>query len=337
MNDDLHFEPIEVIDLKRRKFPALLQLSILGGLLLILLGGALAPSLYRSLASKEATWIDATAEPNSTATFSHAIPRSLEDVSVEAQQVFVYDVATKKVLYQKDPDTAVPIASITKLMTALVAHELLADDESVRVPLSATRQDSASGLSVGDRLSTNALIEFSMLASSNDAAHSLATAGASAIAGDSQNDQIFVAAMNARAKELELFTLDFYNATGLDISASRAGAYGSARDVTFLMDYLLKTYPNLLDTTTIQSRRIFTNSGDYHDANNTNRVFSRIPQLLGSKTGFTYLAGGNLVIAFDAAINRPVIITVLGSSFSGRFSDILTLVEASQIAITKTE
>ena len=70
-----------------------------------------------------------------------------------------------------------------------------------------------------------------------------------------------------------------------------------------------------------------------HTATNTNEVVGSIPGLIASKTGFTDLAGGNLVVAFDAGINRPVIISVLGATKDGRFTDMEMLVNASLRAL----
>ena len=64
-------------------------------------------------------------------------------------------------------------------------------------------------------------------------------------------------------------------------------------------------------------------------AKNTNIDVEKIPGLLASKTGYTTLAGGNLVVAFDASIGRPIIVVVLGSSQEGRFKDVQSLVNAS--------
>ena len=58
-----------------------------------------------------------------------------------------------------------------------------------------------------------------------------------------------------------------------------------------------------------------------------------IAGVLASKTGYTTLAGGNLVVAFDAGLNHPVIVAVLGSSYNGRFSDVTTLIEAAKAAL----
>ena len=66
-----------------------------------------------------------------------------------------------------------------------------------------------------------------------------------------------------------------------------------------------------------------------HVAVNTDLDIGKIPGLLASKTGFTALAGGNLVVAFDASIGRPIIVVVLGSTEDGRFTDVAQLTSSS--------
>ena len=66
-----------------------------------------------------------------------------------------------------------------------------------------------------------------------------------------------------------------------------------------------------------------------HEAKNTNVNVNQIPGLIASKTGYTEMAGGNIVIAFDSSIGKPIIVVVLGSSEEGRFKDISALVDAS--------
>ena len=70
-------------------------------------------------------------------------------------------------------------------------------------------------------------------------------------------------------------------------------------------------------------------SGGAHAVLNTNRETGELPLLIASKTGYTDLAGGNLVIAFDAGFNRPIIIAVLGSTAEERFTDVEKLVWAT--------
>ena len=69
--------------------------------------------------------------------------------------------------------------------------------------------------------------------------------------------------------------------------------------------------------------------GFTHNVENTNTSAAAIPGLIGSKTGFTDLAGGNLAVVFDVGLSRPVIAVVLGSTKETRFTDIEQLVNAT--------
>jgi serine-type D-Ala-D-Ala carboxypeptidase (penicillin-binding protein 5/6) len=139
--------------------------------------------------------------------------------------------------------------------------------------------------------------------------------------------------MNVRAEELKLASLHFKNATGLDLSPIEPGAVGSARDVSFLMAYMLKNFPDILEPTTLKNDRIYNKEGSFHEAENTNPIIDKIPHLLGSKTGYTDLAGGNLTIVFDAGFNHPIIITVLGSTYDDRFTDVVGLTNTTLAAL----
>jgi D-alanyl-D-alanine carboxypeptidase len=107
-----------------------------------------------------------------------------------------------------------------------------------------------------------------------------------------------------------------------------SGGYGSAKDMAKLFQYIIENKPTLLEATQYEKLAIASKS-KVHTADNTNKIVSSIPALIASKTGLTDLSGGNLVIAFDAGLMRPIIISVLGSSEDGRFSDMQKLVEAS--------
>jgi D-alanyl-D-alanine carboxypeptidase len=69
--------------------------------------------------------------------------------------------------------------------------------------------------------------------------------------------------------------------------------------------------------------------GFIHTAENTNKQVYSFPGLLGSKTGYTDYAGGNLAVVFDAGLNHPIAVVVLGSSLDGRFTDVRKLVDAT--------
>jgi len=310
-----------------KRFPVIAQLAVLVFILVALLGISYGPS-FLSRAKAPDSQKTAEAAPLVIAeTTIQTIP-VLENITLGAKAAYVYDVRAKRALFSKEPDTVLPLASITKLMTALIAHELVATNKTVIVPKEAISQSGSSGLSEGERFTTAALSKYAVLASSNDAAYALASAVGAVIDTKKDPNQTFVRTMNIRATELGLPHLHFLNPTGLDISTTEAGAVGTAREISFLMEYIISNYPEILTPTTVQSARVYNTDGAFHDAENTNPIITDIPNLLGSKTGYTDLAGGNLTIAFDAGFNRPIIVTVLGSTYDGRFADVKKLVTA---------
>ncbi len=335
--NDFIFSPENTrTDTMHRRFPALLQLGILATILVCIFTVILLPFFLKKPTTSPITAYSGMANTATTTVVSPI--ESISPAPIRATAAYVYDVATGRALYAKNADEALPLASITKLMTTLIAEELVSPNTTITIPKAAVSQAGSSGLAWGEVFTGTALRDYAMLASSNDAAYSIAYAVGKNI-DDHANDPVntFVTAMNVRAKELQLPTLQFYNATGLDISPTAAGAYGSARDINFLMAYILEHHPEILEATRESSDRIYNTAGQYHDADNTNPVINRIPNLIGSKTGYTDLAQGNLTIAFDMGYNRPIIITVLGSTYAERFSDVVTLANAVSKAFSTVD
>jgi D-alanyl-D-alanine carboxypeptidase len=311
------------------RFPIVWQLVVL----FVILGGAFGSLWY--FQSTTTQNIQETIEPPYTQITDEteaATPKKLTDVVLRADAAYVWDVAGQRALYKKNEGDTLPLASITKLMTALLAHELVTDKTQVDVPLAAIQQSGNSGLLAGEKLTAERLSQLALISSSNDAAYALG-ANVGSLLGDRDPAKQFIEGMNIRANELQLPTLSFKNTTGLDVSITEAGAIGSARDVSFLMEYILVNYPELLAPTTQPAARVYNTAGAYHDVDNTNAIATQIPNLLGSKTGYTDLAGGNLTVAFDLGLNRPIIITVLGSTRDERFTDVLELVAAVQESV----
>ena len=222
-----------------------------------------------------------------------------------------------------------PLASLTKVMTAVTAYAFLSDSANVKILLEYLEPEGDSGLVVDDIWRASDLRDFTLLTSSNDGAFALAAVAESQTAekgGDPQAQ--FLKAMNNKAAEIGLSNSRFFNEHGLDREMDRGGAYGSARDMALLFEYTLKNYPEILEATRYKSLQ-FGSAEKVYAADNTNIFINEIPGILASKTGFTDLAGGNLVIAFDSGLNRPIIISILGSTEEGRFADTLKLVNAS--------
>jgi len=244
--------------------------------------------------------------------------KELPPVSVEAKSAIVYDVSTGKTLYAKESNEQLPLASLTKLVTALVADEVVGQGTKVVVSDKAVETEGESGLLVGDSWAERDLSDFMLTVSSNDAASVFAQARG-------QEEQ-FIVKMNILVQRLGLQSLIFFNESGLDKSEQQAGAYGSARDIAYLLAYITFTQPELLEATTFSGFTSVSATGLRYKAINTNKIVGQIPGLIGGKTGFTDLAGGNLAIVFDSGIGHPVAVVVLGSTVNGRFNDVMTLV-----------
>lgn len=280
------------------------------------------------------------------------VPPSYAHVSLAARAAYVLDGNTGKELWSFNGYSQLPLASLTKIMTAVTALSLVPEDTVVTINQSFLKSEGDSGLYGNERWRLKDLLDLTLLESSNDGANAIA-ATAWQVAGEAKprvvNSQIavaltplkqespaydfdlaqFVTAMNQKALELGLIQTFFINPTGLDESASVSGGYGSARDVAMLFSYALHTYPKLLEVTRDQTREFISLNSIKHKVKNTNVFVGNIPSLLGSKTGYTDLAGGNLVVAFDAGPNHPIIISVLGSTERGRFDDAEKLVWAT--------
>ncbi len=253
-------------------------------------------------------------------------------VQLSAKSAYVYDASTKAVLYAKNENERLSLASLTKLMTAMVASELSPEYGTVTVSNAALSAEGDSGLLAEERWRLEDLLDFSLLSSSNDGVRAVALSlGALSSVGESDAVVLgdFVRRMNRKAVELDLKNTYFINETGLDESEVKGGAYGTARDVARLMEYILESDPRLLEATRDEETVLTSLDNRTHVAKNTNRLSSEIPGLLGSKTGFTDISGGNLALVFDPELGRPIIITILGSTAQGRFDDAKKLIDAT--------
>ncbi|MFC1731734.1 D-alanyl-D-alanine carboxypeptidase family protein [candidate division KSB1 bacterium] len=254
-----------------------------------------------------------------------------EHIFIEAKAAYVYDLSDEKILFSKNEHSQLPLASITKLMTALVASKLISEDTVVTITNKSIAVDGDNGFHTDEKWNFKDLLDYTLLVSSNDGAHAIAgVAGAFVHDTEKEDNRLsFIEDMNNTALSLGLAQTYFINESGLDTSTQTGGGYGSARDIASLLAYIISEQPSLLSATAYESQNFVSGDGFIYNATNTNAAIGKIPGLIASKTGFTELAGGNLAIAFDAGINHPVVAVVLGSSFEGRFRDIEKLVKTT--------
>lgn len=259
---------------------------------------------------------------------------TFENIQLEARAAYVWDINTRQALYKKNPDTQLPLASLAKIMTAVTISDQVPKGTVVTIDKHALGNEGDTGLLSGEQWRLRDLLEFTLMVSSNDGAEAIASITNSKTLTASSTEP-FIEKMNKKAQEIGLTQSSFSNPSGLDTNEHESGAYGSARDMARLFEYALKNIPDALEATTYNDLKITSLSGFIHDAKNTNSSTDKIPALIASKTGFTNLAGGNLVIVFEAGPRKPVVVAVLGSTFDGRFNDVEKLVWATLAELHK--
>lgn len=257
-------------------------------------------------------------------------------IVLEARAAYMLDINSQQVLFALNENEKLPLASITKLMTAFVARGALSESSLLVLTGDDLTAEGDSGLRVSERWRLEDLLNTMLIISSNDAAHAVARfVGANGqlvlAASESTARENFIQMMNAKAQSLGLKQMEFYNESGLDIEgpAPRNGGYGSAHDVATLFEVLWNKYPTAVEITALPAARVISQDNITHILPNTDGAIGRFSGLIASKTGYTTLAGGNLAIIFDRGINDPVVAVVLGSSYKGRFNDMLKLVNAA--------
>ena len=216
-------------------------------------------------------------------------------VSTSAASAILVDGASGRVLYSQDADVERPIASITKLMTALVAVEACPDlSETVTIrPEWTGAEGSSMYLRAGEELTLEELLYGLLLASGNDAA--VAIAGACAGEVDT-----FVAWMNDKAAELGMEHTHFENPNGLDAE----GHHSTAADMARLAQAVLE-HEELAE---IVSAKSFSGAG--RTLTNHNKLLWRYEGCVGLKTGYTDTAGRTLVSAAERDGQRLIAVTL---------------------------
>lgn len=276
------------------------------------------------------------------ATVSSSVKPAKEDpyatLKLSAKSAYVWDIQTHRKLFGLNEQERLPLASVTKIMTALVASENLAPDTHMLVTNKDLEEDGDNGLYGQETWKFSDLLKFTLIVSSNDGASAIArTVGMRFVSASSSPEEAkaaFIDHMNKKAEMMNLTRTHYFNESGLDLSPTQAGAYGSTRDMAMLLEYVFKKFPNILTPTTNSEIDIRSEDNIVHHAVNTNEGVEHITGIIGSKTGYTDLAGGNLVIIFDVGLNHPVVIAVLGSTREGRFTDVHELIDATIKKIT---
>lgn len=206
---------------------------------------------------------------------------------VSAESAIVIEASGGNVIFEKDADTRRPMASTTKIMTALVALEAGDTSREVTVPSGAVGIEGSSVyLETGDKLSLDDLVWALMLESANDAAAAIAINVAGSV-------DAFAELMNAKAKEIGLENTHFTNPHGLDNEEH----YTTARDLAKLAAHALSNqkFREIVST----YRHNITVGDETRYLLNHNKMLRLYDGAIGVKTGYTKRSGRCLVSAAE--------------------------------------
>ncbi len=220
---------------------------------------------------------------------------------VAAKAALLVDVPSGTVLYAKDADKPLPIASLTKLMTAHLAVQRTKPTDIITVPeTNVTEVESRSGLTKGQQFTADDLLAATMIASANDAAMTLAVQTAGSF-------DAFVTEMNRETKRLGMTDSHFANPTGYDSGDS----YASARDLAILARAVMQE-PRIRAVVASKERVIKAVDGTEFKLQTTDELLGGYLPIAGLKTGTTDAAGECLVSVLQSG-DREVLAIVLNS------------------------
>lgn len=234
---------------------------------------------------------------------------SVDDIEIGAKASVCAEISStdkNRYLFKKNGNEKLPIASLTKLMTALVVLESESEDYSLEkatmISQKAVDQEGGQGLlTPGEILSIRNLLYIMLIESSNDAAYSLAE-----IEGIEQ----FVDSMNLKATELGLFDTNFKDIAGLS-----PDNYSTVEDLLKLTKYLLEEHPLVWEILSLDEFRLITPQRKFHhQLLSTNELLGVVPNIVGGKTGETVEAKGCLLLVLKNPENQNnMVYIVLGS------------------------
>ena len=231
-----------------------------------------------------------------------------------AISLLINDDGQEKTLFEKNIAQSLPIASLTKLMTAYVILKEYDLTKEIKISKEAVNQEESLGkLRVGDILLVEQLLYPLLMESSNDAAFALVNDY------DGMTQEIFVELMNLETKSLGLVNTHFINVTGLDNDNLKETNYSSAYDLTILAKELLKS-PLVWQILTTPKINLYG-----QELVNTNKFLGKMNGVIGGKTGYTEKALGCFLLVIEAPQNNGYLINVILGA-GDRFAEIEKLI-----------
>ena len=241
--------------------------------------------------------------------------KTYSQIEIDARYIILQDHYSGKILYEKDADVRIYPASMTKIMTSIVAFDLLKNgetslDEMIIISEKAWRL-SQSGYSsmfimLNDQVSVEDLLKGIIIVSGNDACVALAE-------GLSGTEKDFVLLMNEKAEEIGLENTNFNNSSGIN----DANNYSTVRDILKMSAYMIKNYPEYYSYFKETSFTWDRTGGDPITQGNRNPLLYKNMGVDGIKTGFLTVEQYSLATSIKVGKRR---ITAVGSGFKTKNS-----------------
>jgi D-alanyl-D-alanine carboxypeptidase len=241
---------------------------------------------------------------------------NIPEPAFDAKSAALFDTSSARFLYSKNTDQKLPIASVTKLLSAIIILENINLEQDFVVPAENLNVDGlGADFSKDERISGRDLLRVMLIKSSNDAALTFATFAKS-------QGIDFVQKMNAKAREIGMLDSKFADPAGLNDQ----DAFSTASDLVKLVRYA-RNYPLIWEILKTKSADVASADGRFsHHLISTNQLLGEIPNIVGGKTGFTDLAQGTMVLEVGVNNGQDSIISVILGS-KDRFGETKKLVE----------
>lgn len=239
---------------------------------------------------------------------------------ISAKSALIYDTRSGRFLFEKNSELKLPIASLTKVMSAVIVLEKMNLDDIVTIGEDSIRVDEEKqDLYLGEKISVRNLLKLMLIESSNDAAYALASHAKIKGIG-------FVEEMNSKGQSLGMFSSNFLDPAGLNDNA-----HSSVQDLVKLVEYSLN-YREIWDISSEQTAIIESvDEKIKHTARSTNILIGLIQDLVGGKTGYTEGAGQCMIlVASVPGYPSKIVSIILGSQ--DRFGDTQKLIDWARMA-----
>lgn len=227
---------------------------------------------------------------------------------VEAHAYLVRILREERPLLKRREWKRLPPASLTKILTAVLARERLSSEDVVILSEASKKvEEKLSAIPAGESFLRDDALSIALVESANDAALALAER-----IGDRE---LFAALTKKAADELGLKNSLFKNPTGLD----EEGHYSTAEDLAKLAEYVWSYHQPIWEISREKSPAVYSMGGREYLLENTNKLLDEFPAIIGGKTGFTDNARGTLLLLYPVRPDKVAVIVILKSE--DRFED----------------